>query len=143
MRIEYKLGEQTYWVEFKEPFTRKETKQWYDAQDLRLLVPDKKESEAEKKEPDAEGQKPNLVQQAVLKSENQMLGLLAQWCSSCFLEDVAGNVYNSISELTPDVLDEFDYALLDFLFNVPLYARAKRGRLGEVVGLPQSRTMRA
>lgn len=147
MRIELQLGDKTYWADFKEPFTRRETKQWYDAQDLRLPVPEEKAADAEKKEPDTEKKEPEepkltIRERALLDSENRMLELLSKWCSSCYLEDVAGNAYNSISELSSDVLDDFDWAVLDFLFNVPLYARAKRGRLGEVVGLPLSRTAR-
>ena len=71
-----------------------------------------------------------------------MLDLLCQWCPTCFLEDVEGTVYNTLKELAPDILDSFDWGLLDFLFNIPIYARAKRSQLGNVVGLPLSPTMR-
>ena len=136
MRLELELGGKTYWVEFKDSFTRRETKQWYDTQELRFPEPKKdKEGNIEPFGADARDE-------VLRETEKRMLELLGQWCSACFLEDAEGKIYNSLSELSPDTLDGFDWSLLDFLFNVPLYARAKRSRLGEVVGLPLLRTTR-
>jgi len=136
MKLELKLSDKTFWVEFKDTFTRKEMKQWWDAQEMRY--PKREKDEDGNLKPLPEGARDAAFQE----TEQRMLNLLCQWCPTCFFEDVDGNIYNAISELSSEVLDNFDWALVDFLFNVPLYARAKRSRLGEVVGLPRLRTMR-
>lgn len=133
MRIELELDEKTYWVEFKDRFTRREMREWHKAQELRWPE-------------DEDGKVPLLNPEervAVLRgTEERMLALLCKWCSGCYLEDAEGTVFHSIETLSPEALEDFDWALLDFLFNIPVYVRAKRSQLGNVDGGLQLRTTR-
>lgn len=100
MRIECELGEQTYWVEFKDSLTRNDMRKWFD-----LLSED-----------DREG----------------LMSLLGEWSSACFIEDVDGNEYHDAGNINEDVFNNIDYALTDFLVNVPIHARDMRSNLGKV-----------
>ena len=84
--------------------------------------------------------KPGEEDELLADKDVRLLAILGEWSSACYLEDVDGKVYRSLADLTPEALDNLDWAVLDFLFSAPTEIRARRARLGETKGGRSSRT---
>lgn len=63
-----------------------------------------------------------------------VLGLMAQWSSACHIVDVDGNAYGALEDIDAEGIDALDYAVLDFLANLPIHVRQMRSSLGKVSG---------
>lgn len=131
MRLELELDGVTHWLDFQRKLTRGDTRRWFKA--LEIEWPVGEDGELRKMEP---GEEDELL----ADKDVRLLAILGEWCSSCYLEDVDGKVYRSLADLTPEALDNLDWAVLDFLFSAPTEIRARRARLGETKGGRSSRT---
>ncbi len=114
MRLTLKLDGNTYWLDMKDQWTRKDMRVYRDA-----LAQDEI---AERERGDGEP-----VDLAVL-------GLLERWGGECFFVDVNGNEYHHVSELNSNVLDDMDAPIAEFVIFAPFRARNERASLGEVSG---------
>lgn len=69
-----------------------------------------------------------------LADDGHVLGQLADWVTGCHLVDTQGVVYEDLSEMTPETLDNFHPAVLRWLYNMPSYAYEVQSHLGEASG---------
>jgi len=105
MRVSVRVDkETTYWADCKERWCRADISRWHEA------TLDKTDEEA----------------------TQNMLRLLSEWCSEIYVEDVDGNAYHNVSELTLEVMNKLDVPAFRLLFNLPWRAFNQRGELGEV-----------
>lgn len=61
-----------------------------------------------------------------------VMGQLAEWCDGCHVEDVDGDEYENLEDIDEEVWESMDYAVTDFLANIPMHVRDERSRLGKV-----------
>lgn len=61
-----------------------------------------------------------------------IMGQLAEWCDSCYVEDVKENEYLSFGDIDEEAWENMDYPVTDFLANVPIHVRNERSQLGKV-----------
>jgi len=106
-------GEAEQYVICKDKWTRRDLRAWYDAMSAT-----------------PEG-KPTPLETASYRLE-RALELLRGWCTSCRIEDVDGNVYTSLDDITPDAIENMDGPVADLLTNLCPTALAERSKLGEV-----------
>ena len=133
MRIEYEFQGKTYWVQFKDSFSRLEMRVWVAAQELRELTPDEQEQVADAIDSLGIGESVFTERdRQTLGMELRMLELLDTWCGACYLEDTEGNEYHDMSELDVAALEKMDWALFDFVSRLPSEVRRKHATLGKV-----------
>lgn len=104
-------GEPEQWLVTKDRWTRADLRRWAAAL------------------PDEPGQE---LEDRLRRRDEARLAILCEWVTACHIEDVEGNVYTSLDDVTPEVLDRLDMPIYQLLVNLPSEASAQRGRLGEV-----------
>lgn len=119
MRLTREIDGTAYWIEVKDKWSRNDLKRWDAASDFDL---------------DPAMTDRDAVDEAVHRVQERKVALLAGWSTGCYLEDVDGNEYHRINELTPDALDAMDAPLYDLVMSAALEARTQRARLGEPSG---------
>jgi hypothetical protein len=73
-------------------------------------------------------------------NDAQMLETLRKWATDCHITDSDGQVYERIEQLTPEVLDTLEAAVLRLIYDAPLIAYGDAMRLGELSGGKPSNT---
>jgi hypothetical protein len=118
MRLTLKIkGEPDQWIDMVDKWNRRMIRAWDDS--LKVPTPGMTEE----------------AQEALAReTDERMLTLLRAWSSGCYLVDMDGAAYHSLDEITPEVLDNLDWPVVQFLYSAPYRARNERGRLGEVKG---------
>jgi hypothetical protein len=101
MRLTLTLDNTEHWIDLKDVWSRRDLRAWLD-----LLGT-----------PGAGG-------------DGEQLALLSGWSSACHLVDIDGVVYERVSALSSEALDNLDAAVLRFVFNAPTAAYEQRASLG-------------
>lgn len=103
MRLQIEVDGAAYWVDMKESWTRRDLREWWDT--LRM-----------------DGEAGEVAQ----------LALLDKWSTGCHLVDQDGVVYDQVSALSNEALDNLDAAQVRLVFTAPSVAYEQRASLGNV-----------
>lgn len=103
MRLEITVDGALYWIVMKDAWTRRDLREWWQALEL-------------------QGEEGDAAQ----------LALLERWSTGCHLVDQDGNVYDQVSALSSEALDNLDAAQVRLVFTAPSAAYEQRASLGNV-----------
>jgi hypothetical protein len=103
MRLQIDVDGAAYWIDVKESWTRRDIRMWWDA-----------------------------LGQSGPEGEAAQLALLEKWSTGCHLVDQDGVVYDQVSALSSEALDNLDAAQMRLVFTAPSAAYEQRASLGNV-----------
>lgn len=127
MRIEREVDGQTYWLEIKGRWTRRDRKRWAQAGSL---TDERFADIMADKSLDDEARQDAIV----WRINEAKLALLREWCTACYLVDEDGVAYQSIEQLTPQGMDVLCAPLYELLHNLANIAWTESISLGESRG---------